>query len=132
MVDCISSVLVRSWQSLSGNSHIRLLSASSSWHQQECGGLVSADGMDPQVRQSLDGLSFSLCSIFYPCLSFEQGHFWVENFEMCGWPHPSTGGCAYLLEVVSTGCISFLMSILAKVIAIGSWKPLASLVSGTF
>ena len=36
--------------------YIRLLSASTCWHPQECLGL------DPQVGQSLDGLSFSLYS----------------------------------------------------------------------
>jgi hypothetical protein len=29
-------------------------------------------------------------------------HFWVKNFEMAGWPHPSTGDHAYLLEKRST------------------------------
>ena len=48
---------------------------------------------------------------------------------MGGWPHPLTGGCAYLLEVVSTDCISPLLGISAKVITIGSWEPLASLES---
>jgi hypothetical protein len=81
------------------------------------------------VGQSLDGLSFSLCSIFCP---FEQEHFWVKFFEICGWPHPSIEGPAYLLEVVSTGSSSPLLGISAKVIAIDSWEPLASLESGTF
>ena len=31
---------------------------------------------------------------------------WVINFEMGGWPHPLTGGRAYLLEVISTSSIS--------------------------
>ena len=81
---------------------------------------------------SLEGLSFRLCSIFCPCLSLRQEHSWFNNFEMGGQPHPSTGGCAYLLEMVSTGSIFPLLSILAKVILIGSWEPLASLESGTF
>jgi hypothetical protein len=54
-----ASVLVRIWQSLSGNSCIRLLSASTSWHQQQCLGLVTVYA---QVGQSLNGISFSLCS----------------------------------------------------------------------
>jgi hypothetical protein len=67
-------------------------------------GLVSADMMDSQVGQSLVGPSFSLCSIFFcPCSSFAQEHFWVKNFDISGWPHPSTRGHAYLLEVVFTG-----------------------------
>jgi hypothetical protein len=57
-----ASVFVRLWQSLSGDSHIRLSSASTSQHPQEHPGLVAVYGMDPQVGQSLDGLSFSLCS----------------------------------------------------------------------
>ena len=32
------------------------------------------------------------------------------------WPHPSTGSRTYLLEVVSTGALSPLLSILANVI----------------
>ena len=51
------------------------LSASASWYQQECGGLVSADELDLYVRQSLNGLSFRLCSIFLS-LSF----LWTETF----------------------------------------------------
>ena len=50
-----TSVFVRYWQSLSGDIYIRLLSASISW---------SVYGMGPQVGQSLDGISFSLCSTF--------------------------------------------------------------------
>ena len=38
-------------------------------------GLMSADGMDPQVGQTLDGLSFSLCSTLCPCISFRQEQF---------------------------------------------------------
>ena len=41
---------------------------------------------------------------FCPCSSFEQQR-WLKNFEMGGWSHPSTGRCAYLLEVVSTSSI---------------------------
>jgi hypothetical protein len=44
-------------------------------------GLVSADRMDPQVELSLVGPSFSLHSIFCPCSSFAQEHFWVKSFE---------------------------------------------------
>jgi hypothetical protein len=41
---------------------------------------------------------------------------------MHGWPHPSTRGQAYLLEVVSTCCVSHLFTISAKVIAVGFWE----------
>jgi hypothetical protein len=44
------SIFLRIWQRLSGDSGIRLLSASTSWHPQQCMGLVSACGMDSQVR----------------------------------------------------------------------------------
>ena len=59
---------------------------------------------------------------FFPCLSFGQEHFWVKNFEMHGWPHPSTGGCAYPLEVVSTSCISPLLGILGPGRLLSPWS----------
>jgi hypothetical protein len=62
----------------------------------------------------------SVCSIYSPYLSFGHEHFWVKNFEMLGWPHPSTGGHVYLQDVVSSGFISPLFGISAKVIAIFS------------
>jgi hypothetical protein len=88
--------------------------------------------MDPQVGQSSDGLSFSPSSIFCPCFSFGQEQFWIKIFEMIGWSHLSTGGCAYLLEVVTAGSISPLLHILAKVIPGGSWELPTSLAFGTF
>ena len=69
-------------------------------------GLVSADMMDLQVGQSPGDTSFSLCSIFCPCSSFVQEHFWVKNFEMGVWLHPSIKSAASLLEVISTYSIS--------------------------
>lgn len=36
---------------------------------------------------SLDGLSFSRCSIVCSYLSFGKEHFSVKIFEMCVWPH---------------------------------------------
>jgi hypothetical protein len=53
------------------------LSISAPWQQQQCRCSVSTDRMAPQVGQSLDGTSFSFCSIFCPCLSFGQEHSWV-------------------------------------------------------
>jgi hypothetical protein len=55
-------------------------------------GFISAERMDSQVGQYLDGPSFSFCSSFCPCSSFGQEHFWVKNFEMgvCG-PIPPHG-----------------------------------------
>jgi len=69
---------------------------------------------------------------FCLCLSFGQEHFWVKNFEISGWPYPSTGVCAFLLKVVSTGSPSPLLGISANVIPVGFWETLAFLASGTF
>ena len=65
-----TSVLVQFWQSLSGNRCTRLLSVSTCWHPQQYLSLVSADGMDLQVEQTVNGLFFSLCSTLHPCISF--------------------------------------------------------------
>jgi hypothetical protein len=43
---------------------------------------LAAHGIDIQVRQSLDGLSFGL---------YRQKQFWVKIVEIGEWPHPSTG-----------------------------------------
>ena len=50
---------------------------------------------------------------------------------MGGWLHSSARGCAYPLEVVSTGFISPYSCITAKVNLIGSYEPHVSLVSWT-
>ena len=93
---------------------------------------MSTDGIDTKIGQSLDGLSFNLCSMFCLFLSFGQEHFWVKIFEMDGWPQPSTGGpclstggSLYRLYLPSLG-------ILVKVIDTGSWEPLTPLESETF
>ena len=83
------------------------------------------------MGQSLDVLSFSLYSIPCPCISFRQEQFWVNIFEMGEWPHPSTGGCAYPQNMVSTGSLSSLLGISANVIPNGAWESLAFLASGT-
>ena len=93
---------------------------------------MSPDETYPKVGQSLDGLSFSFCSILCCCISFRQEKFWVKIFEMGEWLHPSTEGHVHLLEVISAGSISLLLAILANVIPIGSWEPQASLDSGNF
>ena len=94
--------------------------------------LVSACGMDSQVRQSLDGLSFSLCSILCPFISFRQEQFWVKILEMGRWPHPSTRGpcltSGYGLDRFSLSFVGYS----ANVIPVGSWEALAFLVSRTF
>jgi hypothetical protein len=47
--------------------------------------------MDPQVGQSLGGLSFSLCSTLFPHISFGQGQFWVTILRRVGGPIPQQG-----------------------------------------
>jgi hypothetical protein len=69
-------------RAFSGDSWTRFLSESTSWYQQLYLGLISAFGMDAQVGQSLDGLSFSLCSTLCPCISVRQEQFWVKVLEM--------------------------------------------------
>ena len=67
-------------------------------------------GWTPQVGQSPDGPSFSLCFIFCPC-SFGQEHFWVKNFEIVGQSHPQLGPtpiyCIWSLQVLSHVLCSF-------------------------
>jgi hypothetical protein len=60
-----TSTLVSCCPDLPRSSHTRFLSASASWQQQQCWGLVSADRLDPQVGQSLDGPPFSFCICFF-------------------------------------------------------------------
>jgi hypothetical protein len=60
------------WQSPSGNSYVRLLSACTFWHPQQCLSLLNVYGMSPQVWQSLDDLSFRFCSTLCPCISSHE------------------------------------------------------------
>jgi hypothetical protein len=53
--------ICKTFQGLSGDSHMMLISACTSWHPQQCLGLVTVYRMHPQVGQSLGCLSFSLC-----------------------------------------------------------------------
>ena len=89
-----ASVFVSLWQSPSGDSYIRLLSASTSRHLQYHLGLVTVYGMDPQVGQSrsfIQSLLHTLLSYFSPskkhpyfCLpsSWASYGLWhVHNFD---------------------------------------------------
>jgi hypothetical protein len=67
--------------------------------------VVSACGMDPQVRTSLDGFSFTLCFILCPYISFRQEQFWVKTLEQGGWSHPSIGVCVCVCVCLS-GCLT--------------------------
>lgn len=75
-------------------------------------------------------VSFQLLNLSFLC----KGTFWVKkkNFETSWWPHTSTKGHAYLLDVVVTSSMSTLLHISSIVIPIGSWVPLAFLASETF
>jgi hypothetical protein len=71
--------------------------------------------MGPTFGQSLDSLSFSLCSTFCPCIFFldrnNSGHSRLEILEVCWSPHLSTGNCVYLMGMVSSGSITSLLDI---------------------
>ena len=81
--------------------------------------------MDPQVGQSLDGLSFGLCSTLCFCISFRQEPFWVKNLEMSGWPYPPTGEWGTLpnlwiwfLQVLPSLCWAF--QLISSLLGFGS------------
>jgi hypothetical protein len=67
------AVFARHVHSLTRDSYIRVLSAKSCWCMQWCQLLEADYGMDPWVRQSLDGPSFRhssklcLCNSFHGC-----------------------------------------------------------------
>jgi hypothetical protein len=95
---------------------------------------VPAPFVENAVFIPLDGFSSLVedqVTIGVLCLFFGQEHFWVKKFEMCDWQHPSTGGCAYLLEVVFRGYISHSLHISSNVTFIGPGEHLAFLPSGT-
>jgi hypothetical protein len=74
----------------------------------------------------------SVSAPFYSCISFRQEQFWIKNFDMLEWLHPSTGVNVSLMEVAYSGSISPLLDISVKVILIGSWELITSLVTGNF
>jgi hypothetical protein len=93
-------------------------------------GLVSVDRMDPHVGQSWLAFPFFFPPALVPVLSLGRDITGLKT-EMGEWPHPSTRGSAYLLDVVSLGSRSLSMCILAKIITHESWELLISLESGT-
>ena len=84
------------------------------------------DMMDPQVGKLLVGPSSSLCSIFCPCSSFVQEHFWVKKLWH-GWMAPSLKQEPCLPQQVLSPPS---LHIPAKVIPMGSLEPHIALVSG--
>jgi hypothetical protein len=87
--------------------------------------------MDPQVGKSQILLSSVSAPFIVHVLSLDRNISGLKTEIGRGGSHPSTWGHAYPLEVVSTGSISPSPHISAKVIPVGSWKPLISLVSET-
>jgi hypothetical protein len=69
--------------------------------------------MDHTLGQSLDDLSFTLCSIFVPTFPLDRNNLGLNILKMGGWFLPSTGGPVYLLEMVSSGYMSPLLGISA-------------------
>ena len=67
--------------------------------------------MNPQVGQSLDGLSFGLCSTLCPYVSFRQEQFWVKFLKRVGGPIPQLAVIPNLwiwsLQVLSPLCWAF-------------------------
>ena len=85
---------------------------------------MSVYGLDPKVGQSLDGLSFKFCSIFFDIeFSLDRNNYGLKFLGCVG--SPSTG-------VISSSSISLLLVILTNDIPTGSLEPLISLVSETF
>ena len=90
---------------------------------------MSADRMDPQVGQFPDGLS--TVSFFVPVLPLDTIISGLEPLRWVGGPIPQPGAMPiywrWSLQVLSSPSLS----IMAKVIHIGSWEPRVSVVSGT-
>jgi hypothetical protein len=62
--------------------------------------------------------------LFVPVFSLDRSKSEL-NFENGGCPHPSTGGFAYPLEILSTGSLSPLLGISDNIILIAFWESLA-------
>ena len=82
--------------------------------------------MDPQVGQSLFGLSFRLCSTLCPCISFRQDKFWVKFFRWVGSPIPQLGAIPNLwiwsLQVLSP--LFWVFRLISSCWVLGtSWVP---------
>ena len=116
--------------SLSEDSYARFLSASITVSL-----IVSGVGIYPwdgsQVG-TLIGCPF-LQSLFHLCpyISFRQDKFWVKSFVGRLVSLSSIGGPAWLQEVASSGSMSPLLVVLAKVTHIELWEPPPSQISGT-
>jgi hypothetical protein len=70
-------------------------------------------------------------SFFVPSFLVHRNNSQKKKKKLDVWPHTSTVGHVYILEVISSDSISPLLDISANVIPTGNWEPLPSLVSGT-
>ena len=89
-------------------------------------------GMDPTLGRSLDGLSFSFHSILVPAFLLDHNNSESNTERSVGGPIPPLESPVHLLEVISSGSISPLLGILAKVIPIETGDLLTSQISGSF
>ena len=78
-------------------------------------------GMDRKLGLLPGVLSFSLVSISVPAFPLDRNNSGLKILKMGRWPPTSTGGYAYILEVVSSGSISPQLGISANIISIESW-----------
>jgi hypothetical protein len=76
------------------------------------------------------GHSTSSCSIFVPEFLFDRTNFGLKVLWVGWYLHPSIGRSVWLLEVASSGYMSPMLGILAKVTHIDSWEPPPFQVSG--
>ena len=77
-------------------------------------------GIDPKMMGIVSGWFFLHSLLhFVPVFPLDRKNSEVKNFEMCQWPYFSTWGHVYLLDLVSSGSISTLLGITAKVNPIG-------------
>jgi hypothetical protein len=70
--------------------------------------------------------------LFVPAFPFVRRNSGLTFFRWVDGPIPQMGGSAYPLDIVSTGSVSLLLGISAKVLTVGSWESLVSLAHGAF
>ena len=86
---------------------------------------------DGSLGGAVSGLPLHQSLLHFLSLHFLLTGTILINIEISGWPHPSTRGRAYPLDMVSTDSLSPLLGILANVFPVVSWERLGSLASGT-
>ena len=122
---CLSaSVLVKFCQGLSVDSYTWLLSVTT-----YCLVLVSADGMDPWWGSVWMAFPSVSAPLFVPAFLFDRR---INTFEVGGLPHPSPGGHACVLVMVSIGSLFPLLGISANVLPVVFWKPVVFLTCWIF